>query len=229
MTALPDTLTKTHLDSDSDSPLEARGELLAAIDAVNTLRSYLVGLLGADGEIGTALTTLGIAAASTTTKGIVELATNAETAAGTDTTRAVTPAALAPLLGSTGDATESARGVVELATAAETATGTDATRAVTPAGLSARTATESRTGLVELATSAEVQGGSDTTRAVTPAGLATLQALHSRKGLVELATEAETLGIDGRGGADDGRAVTPAGLRAVILAHIEQFHTPSGN
>lgn len=42
-----------------------------------------------------ALTTLGIAAASDTAAGIVELATPAETSTGTDTTRAVTPAGLA--------------------------------------------------------------------------------------------------------------------------------------
>lgn len=40
--------------------------------------------------------------ASTTVKGIVELATNAEAQAGTDTTRAVTPAALAAVVGTLG-------------------------------------------------------------------------------------------------------------------------------
>lgn len=106
------------------------------------------------------------AAASTTVSGIVELATNAETQTGTDSTRAVTPASLASKV-----ASESAAGIVELATSAEVQAGTDSTRAVTPAGLAARTATESRAGVVELATIAEVQAGTDATRAVTPAGL----------------------------------------------------------
>lgn len=52
--------------------------------------------------------------ASTTVKGIVELATSAETITGTDTVRAVTPAGLQAKV-----ATETALGLVELATAAE--------------------------------------------------------------------------------------------------------------
>lgn len=73
------------------------------------------------------------ASASTTTSGIVELATATETTAGTDTTRAVTPAGLAALT-----ATETRAGLVELATSAEAIAGTDTTRAVTPAGLAGK-------------------------------------------------------------------------------------------
>lgn len=72
------------------------------------------------------------ASASTTVKGLVELATSTETQTGTDTSRAVTPAGLASRVAST-----SAKGLVELATNSETATGSDSTRAVTPAGLAA--------------------------------------------------------------------------------------------
>ncbi|WP_072389912.1 hypothetical protein [Hyphomicrobium sp. CS1GBMeth3] len=61
--------------------------------------------------------------------GIVELATNSEAQAKTDTARAITPANLAAL-----GATEAFSGIVELATAAETAAGTDSVRAVHPAG-----------------------------------------------------------------------------------------------
>lgn len=68
--------------------------------------------------------------ASTMVKGLVELATDAETQTGTDAQRAVTPAGLASRT-----ATQTRAGIVELATAAETQTGTDALRAVTPAGL----------------------------------------------------------------------------------------------
>jgi hypothetical protein len=72
--------------------------------------------------------------ASTTVKGVVELATDAETATGTDTTRAITPAGLASLgLGAPPSAaTEAAAGIAELATQAETTTGTDDARIVTP-------------------------------------------------------------------------------------------------
>lgn len=104
--------------------------------------------------------------ASTTQQGIVRLATNAETQAGTNATIAVTPAGLASRT-----ATATRTGVVELATDAETQTGTDTARAVTPANLSARTATDVRTGIVELATNAEATTGTDTVRAVTPAAL----------------------------------------------------------
>ena len=106
-----------------------------------------------------------ITQATTGAPGIVELATDAETQAGTDATRAVTPAGLASRT-----ATDARAGIVELATDAETQAGTDATRAVTPAGLASRTATDARAGIVELATDAETQAGTDATRAVTPAG-----------------------------------------------------------
>lgn len=81
--------------------------------------------------------------ASETVKGIVELATLAEVATGTDAVRAVTAAgvrqertaivALIPAVPA--DASETVKGIVELATLAEVATGTDALRAVTAAGL----------------------------------------------------------------------------------------------
>lgn len=65
--------------------------------------------------------------ASTTTAGKVELATDAETQAGTDTVRAVTPSSLASLT-----ATASRAGLIELATQSETDNGADATRAICP-------------------------------------------------------------------------------------------------
>jgi len=111
--------------------------------------------------------------ATESVKGVVELASNAEVATGTDATLVVTPAGLASLL-ATLIASATARGMVELATNAETATGTDDTRAVTPASLAALVASETAKGIVELATNAETATGSDTTRAVTPAGLASV-------------------------------------------------------
>lgn len=70
--------------------------------------------------------------ATTATEGNIELATEAETLAGTDTSRAVTPATLAALTSTT-----SRSGLVELATSAEALTGTDTARALTAAALRA--------------------------------------------------------------------------------------------
>lgn len=61
-----------------------------------------------------------------------DLATNAETQAGSLTTKAVTPASLASRT-----ATTSRTGIAEIATAAEVLTGTDDTRIITPARLAA--------------------------------------------------------------------------------------------
>ena len=71
--------------------------------------------------------------------GLIELASNPETVAGTDDTRAVTPLRLANRLTSfTRNASSTARGFIELATQAEVTTGTDTERAVTPATLEAK-------------------------------------------------------------------------------------------
>jgi hypothetical protein len=65
--------------------------------------------------------------------GIIELATNAEVQAGTDTVRAVTPAGLASLTSTT-----TRRGLIELATNAEVLAGTDTARAVAPVDLQSK-------------------------------------------------------------------------------------------
>jgi len=151
------------------------------------------------GETGYELTAR---AASETATGFVELATNAEVTAGTDTERAITPAGLQQKT-----ATETALGIIELATNAEVTTGSDTTRAVTPAGLHQKTASETAIGLIELATNAEVTTGTDTARAVTPAGLQQKTASETALGIVELATDAETLT-----GTDSSRVLTPSTL-----------------
>lgn len=68
--------------------------------------------------------------ATTTVKGKVELATDAETQTGTDTVRAITPSNLTAR-----SATTTRTGIAELATAAEVTAGTDPDRIVTPATL----------------------------------------------------------------------------------------------
>jgi len=76
-------------------------------------------------------------AATATTKGVVELATDAEVTTGSDTSRVVTPAGLHQKT-----ASATAVGIVELATDAETLTGTDTGRAVTPANIVSKTKDE---------------------------------------------------------------------------------------
>lgn len=152
-----------------------------------------------------------IADASDTVKGIIEIATDAETITGTDANRAVTPFALSAKV-----ASDTAKGIVELATSAETITGTDTTRAVTPAGMAAVVASATAKGLVELATDAELATGTDTTRAVTPANVASLVASATAKGIVELATDAEATT-----GTDTTRAITAANLAAVKAAQLQ--------
>lgn len=68
--------------------------------------------------------------ATTEMAGVVELATDGETINGTDSLRAVTPAALHAKT-----ATAGRRGLVQLATDAETIAGTNATKAITPAAM----------------------------------------------------------------------------------------------
>ena len=102
--------------------------------------------------------------ASTSTRGIIEIANEAEHNALADVLRAVVPGRI-PISSAT------QRGLVELASGTETNAGTDGNRAVTPSGLNGRTATTSRRGLVELATQPEVNAGTDDEKAVTPATL----------------------------------------------------------
>jgi len=93
------------------------------------LNGPVTGEVMLDGSADVAMQTA-VLAATDGQSGLVELATGAETVAGTDGARAVTPAGLASLT-----ATTSRRGLVELATDAEVNAGTDAERAVTPAAL----------------------------------------------------------------------------------------------
>lgn len=68
--------------------------------------------------------------ASLSAKGIIQLASDAEVQAGTDSNKAVTPSGL-----NSRTATDTRTGLIEIATQAEVTAGTDTTRAVTPATL----------------------------------------------------------------------------------------------
>ena len=117
--------------------------------------------------------------ATSSAAGIVELADNTETQAGTATTLAVTPAGLASRT-----ATESRAGVIQLASTSEIQAGTNRTKAVTPELLTWLTANTTRAGIVELADNTETQAGTDAARAVTPASLASAAALFVPPGAV---------------------------------------------
>lgn len=110
--------------------------------------------------------------ATTTERGLVEMATDAEVLAGADAERAVTPRGLAGLT-----ASETRAGIVRLASRSEVQetaapAGTDFSRAVSIGRLRKDlTATPARRGLVEMATNVEAQAGADTQRAVTAAGM----------------------------------------------------------
>ena len=135
-----------------------------------------------------------IESASTSKSGIVELATVTEAKAGTDSSRAVTPAGLsaaiddyAPVAAST---TQS--GIVELATVTEAKAGTDSSRAVTPAGLSAAiddyapvAASTTQSGIVELATSGEALN-KDNLKALTgQSGYNLILSILAERGLID--------------------------------------------
>ena len=104
-------------------------------------------------------------------KGIVELATAAETTTGTDNTRAVHPAGLKVELDKKAPLANPA--LTGVPTAPTAAVGTNTTQLATTAFVKAATpdATEAAKGIVELATAAETTTGTDATRAVHPAGL----------------------------------------------------------
>lgn len=181
------------------------------------------------------------AGATSENAGIVELATEGETLAGTDTQRAVTPATLAALL-----ATLERAGLIKLASGSEATAGTDTSKAVTPSAmksaLDARaasdeiakagtstehfitpssmrsvTASTGGVGVVELATAAETVDGTDFTRAATPAGVkaaideAVVSATAEQEGVVQLATEEQT-----SAGVSTALAATPAGVKTAL-------------
>ena len=102
--------------------------------------------------------------ASTTAKGVIELATDAEATAGTDTTRAINAKQLAAAKQS---AIDSAKVTIQTSngiTGGSTAAGNSFT-------LSGVNASTSAKGVVQLATQNEVNTGTDTTKVITPATL----------------------------------------------------------
>ena len=172
-------------------------------------------------------------AATRENAGIVELATDEETQAGTDTQRVLTSTAKRAGLirtASEGEAKAGTEGAAALtpatlkgaaASEAETIEGKSGTLYVTPLGLRGLKATTGRNGLVELATEAEAKAGTDKERAVTPAGLkavvdeATPDASEAAKGMIQIAST-----VEATAGTDALKAMTPATGKAALDARI---------
>lgn len=102
--------------------------------------------------------------ASTSTKGVIELATDAEATAGTDTTRAINAKQLAAAKQS---AIDSAKVTIQTSSGI-TGGSTTPGNSFTLSGVDALTTAK---GVVQLATQAEVNTGTDTSKVITPATL----------------------------------------------------------
>jgi hypothetical protein len=179
----------------------------------------------------------GVPNASVASRGIIQIATQAEVDAGADNTKAVTPATLAVRM-SRPEATETVLGLTQYATNAEAIAGTLNNRSIVATSLKAaldnaftvRTSNESRLGVIKISSAAAAIAGVDDTTAMTP--LKTKQAIanataliptynpatESALGIVRLATSAQVLS----GTLRDGYAISPAAL-AGVRASTTQF------
>lgn len=183
--------------------------------------------------------------ASTTVKGIVELATDAETVTGTDAVRGVTPSNITAKMDTDGtlagnldtripsqkatktyidtaitsvtiaDASTSVKGKVQLATGAETITGTDALKAVTPADITSKIDTDG-TLAGNLDTRIPSQKAAKTYVDTQIAAVTIADASTSVKGKIQIATDAEAVT-----GSNTAKAVTPANVAAVFADRID--------
>ncbi|RXD02486.1 hypothetical protein EQZ23_17850 [Sphingomonas sp. UV9] len=154
--------------------------------------------------------------ATSTTKGVVELATDAETIAGVDTSRAVTPTGLAARLAQILTGTNDQIAAI-LATIAKLVT---ANRRVNTTGLATggRALDGDVTIDVPAASAAEADAGAVTTKALTPASLANV--LASIVARVPLARRVDTTGLAIGGNAlnTDITISVPAATAAQLLA-----------
>lgn len=179
-----------------------------------------------------------VADASTAVKGIVQLATEAETLAGENSSKAVVPITLKKALDnkvsvvdgkglstndytnedktkvnnaltSVPDATTSIKGVVQLATDAEVGTGTNTTKAVTPSGL--KTALDEKVNVEQGKGLSTNDYTTEDKNKVASAITELPTATTTRQGIIEVATGAEVAA-----GEDATRAVVPKTLKTEL-------------
>ncbi|UYD57578.1 long-tail fiber proximal subunit [Aeromonas phage B614] len=183
--------------------------------------------------------------ASESNHGLIEIATQAETNAGADDTRAITPKKLNDRV-----ATETRTGIAQIATQGDVDTGTDPWRIVTPLKLKNRfnttsridvnstdgltrtgtiwdkvsigivPATESQRGTLRVATQAEANGSTSDDTMITPKKLDGRKATRSLDGIIRIGTTTEV-----RAGTLSSVAVCPADL----IYMIQTEPTWSGN
>ena len=106
---------------------------------------------------------------TTSSAGLIELATQAEVDNGVATDLAVTPETLEARTAST-----TRTGIIEIALGSEAAALSDPNRAISPLALASVVATATSQGIAELATHAEAMTGTDAARVVTPESIGTL-------------------------------------------------------
>lgn len=151
--------------------------------------------------------TLAISDASSTAKGAVELATDAETTTGTDTVRATTPANVKAAIDVHLNDTTAAHAATAISYAGSTnLAATDVEGALDELDSEKTPATRT------ISTTAPLTGGGDLSANRT---LAVSSASSTAQGVVELATDAETTT-----GTDTARATTPANVKAAIDVHL---------
>ena len=161
---------------------------------------------------------LNLPKSSETQLGVIEIATETETNAGTDNERAITPLKLKTYVDNPANipfATEIQRGISEIATQVEVDTGIDDEKIVTPLKLrnlisdpiNLPSATTTEKGIIEIATDIETQTGTDNERAITPANLSSRTATETRTGILEIATQVEANAL-----IVDDKIITPAKL-----------------
>ena len=153
----------------------------------------------------------GNAAATTANAGVVQLATDDEVKAGTDSQKALTPAAMTAVT-----ATTERRGLIALITTVEAVEGTDDQKAVTSVTLKA--AVDARA-----ASLAEALRGVSADKFITPSVLRQVTATNGRLGLVELATEEEAVR-----GIGETHVLTPATAAALFARLINDWAAGKG-
>lgn len=110
-----------------------------------------------------------IRTATETVAGVLEVASFAETTAGSANDKIITPARLSALVASVGG-----RGIIEIASLVDALALTDPSKAITPALLGALTASTTQRGILSLASTAETLAGVVADKAVTPQSLGAL-------------------------------------------------------